>query len=179
MDLLQSMQRGAPHQSDLDDETHNLLRSTARRPAAEEPTRTITPEFFISLTDLLSPKDTCKLLYKPEILTPLLPRLLENLPPGLIPAGASERETIQILDKVFRSAQLTQALASLTGALREGALTNIATNMRLDVSGQENAGTGGLVNAVHKEVKKELERESEGGEGASGAQGGDEMDVDQ
>lgn len=119
---------------------------------------------YLSLTDLLAPKNTLPLLYNPAILGPLLPTLKENLPPGIIPEGASERETIQILEKVLRSPQFAQANASLTAALREGALVNVAPMLGLDVNGVEMLGVGGLVEGVKRKVEKEKEKNGGGNE---------------
>lgn len=109
---------------------------------------------ILSLTDLLSTKNTLPIIYQPSLAT-LLPTLKENLPQGIIPEGASERETIKILEKVLRSPQFTQACASLTGALREGALPVVAESLRLDISGVEGAGVGGLVEGLKRQVEKE------------------------
>ncbi|RPA81653.1 hypothetical protein BJ508DRAFT_238809 [Ascobolus immersus RN42] len=187
MELLQSMQRGGSREQTLGALDSLLNSQGAEGDAAREAVQGVIsgsgsrsqppPSYFISLTDVLSTKDTLPLLYKPDIMATLMPRLLENLPHGLVPQGASERETIQILEKVLRSPQFTQAAGSLTGALREGALESIAESMKLDVEGEINGGVGGLLESIKKEVEKEERRDAEASGQGQGQ--GDEMDVDQ
>lgn len=95
--------------------------------------------------------------------------LLSLLPPQILGDNSSPRDQTRVLEKVLRSPQFAQSLASLTGALRdEGGLRGVCEAVGVDVSVvartvRTNGGdlVGGFVEGVKAQVEKE---ERDGGE---------------
>ncbi|KAI5815020.1 proteasome complex subunit Rpn13 ubiquitin receptor-domain-containing protein [Pyronema omphalodes] len=97
------------------------------------------PATATSLTDLLSTPNTVPLVASMSEET--LNNLISNLPPTIIPENATVAQKKEVITKVLRSAQFTQGAASLTAALREGALRAVADSLRVPLQpGEETTG---------------------------------------
>jgi len=89
--------------------------------------------------------------------------LLTLLPSQILPPNASPAGQRRVLEKVLRSPQFAQSLASLTGALRdEGGLRGVCDAVGVDLGVvtkevRKNGGdlVGGFVEGVRKQVEKE------------------------
>ena len=114
----------------------------------------------IALHDLLSTGNTTPLVT--DMSEKTVDALISNLPPAIIPTNATLGQKKDVIAKVLRSPQFTQANASLTAALREGALRGVADSLRVPLlPGEEAAGTD-QVEIFVKGVKREVERENGG-----------------
>lgn len=111
----------------------------------------------LGLHDLLGPAHTLPTLENVSEAT--IESLISNLPPAIVPANASLGQKKAIISRVLQSPQLTQGCASLTVALREGALRGVADSLRIPLTpGEENSATDPvetLINGVKRQVEKE------------------------
>lgn len=152
---------------------------------------------FTTLSDLLSSDTTVPVLNGAD--TTFIDALLSHLPPTLLllsqeaddsstvePSPDAVEAAIQalsleqkkdILARVLRSPQLSQSLASLTVALRDGGLPSVAEALKIPVEngglvrgGAMPLGGGDAVEAFLKGVKKQVEDEGKG-------EGQDSMDT--
>ena len=89
--------------------------------------------------------------------------LLVLLPPQILPPTASLADQQRVLEKVLRSPQFAQSLASLTGALRdEGGLRGVCEAVGVDigvVAGEVRRNRGDLVGGFVEGVRKQVEKE--------------------
>ncbi|KAI5853017.1 proteasome complex subunit Rpn13 ubiquitin receptor-domain-containing protein [Morchella snyderi] len=126
----------------------------------------------LSLHDLLGTATTVPLLH--TLPTAALDQLCANLPPALIPRGATATQKRDVIRRVLQSPQFAQSCVSLTVALRDGALRGVADSLQVPLRpGEEASGTdqvelfvGGVRRGVERELERELEREQELEQGA-------------
>lgn len=109
----------------------------------------------LSLHDLLTPVHTLAALgnASPETVD----NLVSNLPPTLVPENASLEQKKSVIALVLQSPQFQQGCASLTVALREGALRGVADSLRVPLApGEEMSGdpVEVFVNGVKRQVEK-------------------------
>lgn len=116
------------------------------------------PATATSLTDLLSTPNTVPLVANMSEET--LNNLISNLPPTIIPENATLAQKKEVITKVLRSAQFTQGAASLTSALREGALRAVADSLRVPLQPGEEATGEDPVEVFVKAVKRQTDEQN-------------------
>lgn len=154
---------------------------------------------FTTLADLLTPTSTVPWIDSAD--EELVDRLLQYLPPALVTLTQEAEDSAglntdhasvqaaeqalslgqkkEILRRVLRSPQLSQSLASLTVALRDGGLPSISEALNIPVHnggymrrGGVPLGGGDAVEAFLEGVKESVEKDSQG------ASGQDHMETD-
>lgn len=110
----------------------------------------------LGLHDLLVPAHTLPTLENVSDAT--IESLISNLPSAIVPANASLGQKKAIISRVLQSPQLTQGCASLTVALREGALKGVADSLRIPLApGEENSAADPvetLINGIKRQVEE-------------------------
>lgn len=146
-------------------------------------------KIFTTLADLLTPVSTIPWIESAD--AELVDRLLQYLPPALVTLAQEADDTAElntdhasiqaaeaalsidqkknILRRVLRSPQLSQSLASLTVALRDGGLPSISEALNIPVRnggymrrGGVPLGGGEAVEAFLEGVKDSVEKEDQG-----------------
>ncbi|KAF8454195.1 proteasome complex subunit Rpn13 ubiquitin receptor-domain-containing protein [Terfezia claveryi] len=149
---------GAP--SDPSNFLQSLISSISVPPTVSQASAT-TPQAPVTLPLLLTPATSVELLL--TLSEVQMANLLALLPPQILPSNPSPADQQRVLEKVLRSPQFVQSLASLTGALRdEGGLRGICEAVGVDigvVAGEVWRNGGDLVAGFVEGVRKQVEKE--------------------